>query len=108
MYGLYRSTSMQNFRLVASKMTELWIFKKFDLRGRGRGRGWGQNRGQIYLGILYLYYHTKSGGPSSKIDQVMAILKIRPPRSRSRLRSKMRSGVFIDCLGLLPCKISSF
>ena len=34
-HGLYRSTSILNLRLVASKMTELWLFKKFDLRGQG-------------------------------------------------------------------------
>ena len=54
------------------------------------------------------YYHTKSGCPSSKIDRVMAILKIRPPRSRPRLRSKSRSVISRDCLGLLPHKIWIF
>ena len=29
-HGLYRSTSILNFRLVASKMTELWIFKNLS------------------------------------------------------------------------------
>ena len=42
------STTTQNLDVLAQKLTELWLFKKFDLRGRGRG----QNRGQIYLGIV--------------------------------------------------------
>ena len=32
-FGIVWSTSMQNFKLLASKMTELWLFKNFDLRG---------------------------------------------------------------------------
>ena len=35
----------------------------------------------------------------------MAVLNFWPPRSRSRLRSKSRSDISRDCLGLLPCKI---
>ena len=34
-YERSRSTSMLNFRLLASKMIELWLSKYFDLRGRG-------------------------------------------------------------------------
>ena len=30
-----------------------------DLRGRGRGQGWGQNRGQIYVEVVSIYYHAK-------------------------------------------------
>lgn len=39
----------QNLRLLAWKMTALWLFKLFDFQGWGRGQswGWGQNQGQI-------------------------------------------------------------
>ena len=30
-HGLYRSISILNFKLLASKMTEIWLFKNFDL-----------------------------------------------------------------------------
>ena len=58
-------------------MTELWLFYVFDLQNRGRGQDWGQNRGQFWLGNIYVYFLAKFQGPSSKIDWVMTILVFR-------------------------------
>ena len=46
-YRISRCTSMQNYSLLALKMTELWLFSIFDLGGRGQRDVRDQNWGQI-------------------------------------------------------------
>ena len=67
-----RSTSVQNFGLLSSKMTELWLFKTFDLQGRG----WGKNGGHIYLGNVYVYFSAKFWYSSFKDECVTTVLVI--------------------------------
>ena len=64
---------MQNYSLLALKMTELWLFSIFDLRGRGQRDVRDQNRGQISLEVIYMYFHAKFQVHSFKTGRVMAI-----------------------------------
>ena len=41
-----------------------------------------QNRGQIYLGIVYFYFPTKFQAPSFQNNSVITVLNFGPPRSR--------------------------
>ena len=70
-YGLSKSTTMQNLEVLSRKLTELWLFKKFDLRGRGRG--WGQNRKILskFVRTIHTNFYAKSGLCNSRNERVM-------------------------------------
>ena len=55
-------------------MTELGLFKDFDLKIKGRGHCWDQNWGQFWLGNFNIYFYAKFYCPSFKNEGDITIL----------------------------------
>ena len=64
-FGIVWSTSMQNFKLLASKMTELWLIKNFDFEV--------EVKAEAKIEVGYIYGLNKS---TSMLNFRLVVLKM--------------------------------
>jgi len=92
-----RSTSIQNLRLLAEKLTDLYQFNFFTFEVEVKAKA--EVKNSSYEEV-WIYFHAKFHTHSSKVDRVMVVLNFQPPWLRSRLRSKARSDLVKGKSGL--------